>query len=138
MAARLEEMNALSIRVRGGRFGSELQSSLVVSWGCGMAAWLSLEGDERAAHPGAQQAPELRRRCWRAASPSPAPGLALRALALLARSPSARTHSPALARPPAPPLQVASLKLELAALKAEQDEREDALLGQVRGRGGWC
>lgn len=128
MAARLEEMNALSIRVSGVEADDQCASfggwwMLDLAWGRRTRC-----PSGRAAGAGTSVRLLARRKpkpsSWsRFARPRPAGPL-----------PSARTHSPTLTHP----LQVASLKLELAALKAEQDEREDALLGQVRGRGGWC
>ena len=93
MAARLEEMNALSIRVGGA--------------GCHMGC-----------HMG------CRVPCWQVA-----PEHSAHAVGCLVSGHPPTDHAAVCVVHP--PVQVASLKLELAALKSEQDIREDELLGQI-------
>jgi hypothetical protein len=113
MAARLEEMNTLSIRV-GGWMG----------WG-GCVEWESRLPDKRNRFAACRCSPACLCSCpyhWPTTSHSSSP--------LLTTSHCLR--SPCLpALPASAGLQVASLKIELAALRSEQDVREDQLLAQI-------
>lgn len=146
VAARLEEMNALSIRVslsecvylffgegRGAR-GEGLLPPAAPAGRLQLHAEIALCGSSSSTARG----PALPRRPRARGPADPAaplanqnpclaspPWLRARSAALLA--PSTPTPTP----PFAPPAQVASLKLEIAALKSEQDIREDELLAQI-------
>jgi hypothetical protein len=119
VAARLEEMNALSIRVSEGGWGRQGCLLLTHQGGCRLCA-AHCRGRRSNGVPPAQQA-------RRPVQPRQHPCL-LRACDFQ-RKPSAPAAAASGCRPA--PAQVASLKLEIAALKSEQDIREDELLAQI-------